>query len=546
MRPGRRPAWRENLEATVSAIVLALVIRHFIFEAFQIPTGSMASTLVGDHRTLICPNCNRRFAVDNDRPIASGGATCPNCRYIFSTEQVAESPCRDIPSEQVGWVQWALADGLARLRRAPRPAAVATGGGNRILVNKTIYKYAQPRRWDVIVFKFPWLVCENPENVLCLYARHYEIPRRQTPKRCPACGSEDLEVRPMGGPAGVLEETRCKAPDCGWREVTRGPLDRCPGCGGSLVKKNYIKRLVGLPGEQIRLWHGDVYINGAIVRKPEHAQRVMWRFVCDSALPDQLPREYYQRAWDVAGGSLEREGSGFVLTPKDAEAKAVYARPINDFVAYNGGPADGFPVGDVKVELDIEVSGKPTEAWVRLDVDNDGLPVEAGQTWRPHAYELRLIGGAEGAVGQVCIDGAPEGKSFKLDAGQPRITLSHLDAALSVSINGTTVFRKLLDRPPAAVPQNGVASRLTLGAKGGPLRVRRMRVWRDTYYRHDERARYLNRKGEHQIGKWGYYALGDNSRSSADSRIWGEVPADFMIGKAFVVWWPVDGIRVAE
>ena len=542
MRPRRRPAWRDNLEATVSAIVLALVIRHFIFEPFQIPTGSMASTLVGDHRTLICANCSHRFDVDNDRPIARGGATCPNCRHFFSAEQVAESPCRDIPSEQIGWAQWALSDGIASLRGQGRPFA-ATGGGNRILVNKMIYKYSKPKRWDVIVFEFPWLVCENP---LCHYARNYEIPRRRTPRRCPACGSDELKVTPLGGPGGALEQTACRKPGCGWREVTRGAISRCPECGGPLAKKNYIKRLVGLPGEQLRLWHGDVYIDGKVARKPEHAQQAMWRFVYDSALPDRLSREYSQEAWSASGGKLEREGSGFVLTPEGEQATAFYARPINDFVAYNGGPADGFPVGDVKVAVDVEPAQEPGEAWVRVDVDNDGLPVEPGQTWRPHAYELRLVTGAKGTTGRVLIDGAPAGESFPLGAGRSRIVFSHVDAALTLTVDGEAVFRKLLDRPPSSVPMNGVASRLTIGAKGAPFRARRMRLWRDTYYRHDERARFLNNKGEYPISRHGYYAMGDNSRSSADSRIWGEVPVDFMIGKAFVVWWPIDGIRVSE
>lgn len=41
---------RENIEAIVIAVILALVIRTFIVQAFKIPTGSMEDTLlVGDH-----------------------------------------------------------------------------------------------------------------------------------------------------------------------------------------------------------------------------------------------------------------------------------------------------------------------------------------------------------------------------------------------------------------------------------------------------------------------------------------------------------------
>lgn len=45
--------WRENLETLSAAIVMALVLKFFVVEAYKIPTGSMQPTLMGDDRTQI-------------------------------------------------------------------------------------------------------------------------------------------------------------------------------------------------------------------------------------------------------------------------------------------------------------------------------------------------------------------------------------------------------------------------------------------------------------------------------------------------------------
>ncbi len=48
--PKKKGAIRENIEAILLAIVLALFIRAFIVQAFKIPSGSMKETLqIGDH-----------------------------------------------------------------------------------------------------------------------------------------------------------------------------------------------------------------------------------------------------------------------------------------------------------------------------------------------------------------------------------------------------------------------------------------------------------------------------------------------------------------
>ncbi len=54
---------RETVESIAVAFVLAFLFRTFEAEAFVIPTGSMAPTLQGRHKDLVCPECGFRYRV---------------------------------------------------------------------------------------------------------------------------------------------------------------------------------------------------------------------------------------------------------------------------------------------------------------------------------------------------------------------------------------------------------------------------------------------------------------------------------------------------
>lgn len=80
---------REIIETVVFVIVLVLLLKTFVAEAFVIPTGSMAPTLLGYHRKVTCDKCGYHFLLNassevdpprpDDRQPVIGGF-CPNCR----------------------------------------------------------------------------------------------------------------------------------------------------------------------------------------------------------------------------------------------------------------------------------------------------------------------------------------------------------------------------------------------------------------------------------------------------------------------------------
>lgn len=112
------------LDWLLVAFILALVFQAFGIQAFQIPTGSMAETLRGDHYRMRCLQCGFQFDTGSDS-FSMNLPQCPNCGRLQ-------------PADSIG------------------PLV----NGDRIFVLKCIYQFFEPSRWDVVVFKNPL----NPEE----------------------------------------------------------------------------------------------------------------------------------------------------------------------------------------------------------------------------------------------------------------------------------------------------------------------------------------------------------------------------------------------
>jgi Signal peptidase, peptidase S26 len=90
--PENKDSFREVVETVVFVVVLVLLLKTFLAEAFVIPTGSMATTLLGYHREVTCPKCGYTYPVNaskeadpqepNQQPVIS--CTCPNCEFTHS------------------------------------------------------------------------------------------------------------------------------------------------------------------------------------------------------------------------------------------------------------------------------------------------------------------------------------------------------------------------------------------------------------------------------------------------------------------------------
>src|SRR5438067_1109110 len=96
-KPQPRDSAREVVETIVFVVALVLMLKLFVVEAFVIPTGSMAETLLGYNKVVTCEECGHTFpvnATDEADPQHGErkeivGARCPNC---FHEWQWAKDP----------------------------------------------------------------------------------------------------------------------------------------------------------------------------------------------------------------------------------------------------------------------------------------------------------------------------------------------------------------------------------------------------------------------------------------------------------------------
>ncbi|MFH1995746.1 MAG: signal peptidase I [Candidatus Omnitrophota bacterium] len=74
--------------------------------------------------------------------------------------------------------------------------------------------------------------------------------------------------------------------------------------------------------------------------------------------------------------------------------------------------------------------------------------------------------------------------------------------------------------------------------------VRDPRIIKNRYYYN--RGEFGDENSATKVPEGSFYVLGDNSDSSRDSRFWGFVPKDSIVGKAILIYWPIPRVRIVK
>src|SRR6266566_2260043 len=163
-KPQEKENVKETIESILVAFILAFVFRAFVVEAFVIPSGSMAPTLLGGHMRFRCEECGYQFDVNypyessHDDNISLPSMTGP--KSIKTTHRRFDGTTYDTFIEKsISLSMHCPNCGWKIPKTSSDPYRTATNSpvhyGDRILVLKYLYEIQNPQRWDVVVFKTP-------------------------------------------------------------------------------------------------------------------------------------------------------------------------------------------------------------------------------------------------------------------------------------------------------------------------------------------------------------------------------------------------------
>jgi signal peptidase I len=379
--------------------------------------------------------------------------------------------------------------------------------------------------------------------------------------RCPSCGHYDAS----GGAIPIFNGDRILVLKCIYQLYEPKQWDVVVFKNPLNSSENYIKRLIGRPGETVEIIDGDIYIDGQISRKPANVQDELWMPVYDNDYRPVRPGEgsfnghpWQQPLKNMAGSKWQLDESDptkFRLADAGGETSSlIYDTSLgNDFratYAYDSiGSYNGMPYcSDLKVRFCVQSDDQ------RGGV---GISLSKYQT----IYKAWVDFGGEMVIAKVS-DGNETKLVSKMTGtsaeGKPaQVEFANVDHQLIFQFGSDKLTYDLGRLPEDAGERKSDIEPVVEISGSGALAVSHVAIFRDIHYTAMKYAgsEEIGRAVEGNaltLGRDEFFVLGDNSPNSEDGRWWsragignngqsyreGVVPRDYLVGKALFVYWP--------
>ena len=269
-------------------------------------------------------------------------------------------------------------------------------------------------------------------------------------------------------------------------------------------KSNYVKRAIGIPGDSLEIKNGVVYLNGQENKLPERAKplytyKIFSKDGVSSSKLKNLEIDGFIRRFVIRNLSQESYNSlkDYILSISNTNE--------NEYLVYTDD--QGIPIKKVR-ELSIDI---------REIIDNE--------------KELSL----------TINDANKIRNSNEFDTIFRSIEKTNYTN--SVFFPGNKRFNWNNDQlGPIYIPKAGEKIKLTMDDL--PLYKKIIRDYENNEIEVVDNNIYINGEisSNYTFKQDYYWMMGDNRYNSEDSRVWGFVPFDHVLGKPVFIWMSIDGL----
>ena len=270
-------------------------------------------------------------------------------------------------------------------------------------------------------------------------------------------------------------------------------------------KSNYVKRCVGIPGDSLEIINGFVYINGV-----------------QNALPDRAKTQYTHYGYNNKGVSsrklLDAGYKDFNRKYKIRKATQATYDAIAPYI-----------LGVLSSE----------DEYYTVITPSSGIPPEIIGKLRISAKELL---DAKKEITLTVLEAKEILRTGIVDSIKQKITQTKT-ANINFFPNAIPYDWNEDNFGPILIPKAGMT--IDINEQTLPLYKKIIREYEKNELSKEGSKIFIDGKeaSSYTFEQDYYWMMGDNRHRSEDSRYWGYVPEDHVVGKPVLVWFSIDGIN---